>query len=455
MARKTVLAVLGFLAWSCGGDDSGQSSDLPGDSSRPSCVSATDCDDGDACTLNRCIAGRCDFAPIVCDDQDPCTTDSCEAGRCVFQPVLGCCTRDNQCDDGNFCTPDRCVDHRCQSDAPVTGCCNQDQECDDGNDCTSDYCVRHACTHYPNASAGCCAVDKDCADGNPCTVDRCVDGHCSYTNAGCCVRDSDCTSEDPCETGSCESNGKCQFTRTPGCCVKDQDCPAVTCTTWTCKQGRCDYAAIAGCCAKDEDCKDACLRCEIPFQADRGECVVKATPECCRTVLLDVSFSDLAGFTIEGMPGGGYAASPRWVIDGQKAHSPASSLYFGDPATHTYESAGGSKVGGRAVSPTVELDRTVQPVLTFWLWKDTDFTPSTDILSVLVRDGSGSERVAWSTLNEIRPITDGAWKQVTVPLAAFQGGPARLIFQFDSVDAFPSSYEGTYIDDLHLEGQCP
>jgi len=42
------------------------------------------------------------------------------------------------------------------------------------------------------------------------------------------------------------------------------------------------------------------------------------------------------------------------------------------------------------VSPTLELYRTVQPVLTFWLWKATDFTPGTDILSVLVRDGSGT-----------------------------------------------------------------
>jgi hypothetical protein len=459
------LPVLLSLAAACAalaacGDGGGGGTDSGGrDHGAGQCVGATDCDDGDSCTVDRCVAGTCDHPTLTCDDQDPCTTDSCSGGKCQHAAVLGCCSKDAQCDDGDFCTPDRCLDLHCTALAPVAECCNAAETCDDGNVCTYDDCIQHKCVHYPDAHAGCCEKDADCLDGNSCTDDRCTDGQCVYTNRGCCNSDADCIAPDACQVGDCGTNLKCTYTRIPDCCVKDADCPAVTCTTVGCPDGTCKYAAVDGCCTKDEDCGDACLQCTIPFESPRGDCTLKSTPECCTATLLSGNFSDLSGFTVEALADPAHAASPRWVIDGARFASAPTSLYFGDPATHTYEdqAQGSPPVGGRAISPTLDLARTVDPVLTFQVWKATDVTPSTDILSVIVLKDDGSEAVAWSTLSDtdVNPTTNGIWKTVTVPLGAWQGKPARLAFQFDSVDTFKTQYEGTYVDDPVVAGRCP
>lgn len=438
-----------------GGTDSGGR-----DAPVTQCVGATDCDDGNACTIDRCVAGTCDHPLLTCNDDDPCTEDSCDGGQCNHRVTAGCCSKDEQCDDGDFCTPDRCVNRACTADPPVAGCCNDVAACDDGNDCTYDDCSQHKCVHFPDSSAGCCEKDTDCLDGNSCTDDKCVDGKCVFTNRGCCNADDDCIPPDACQVGSCGSNRKCIYTRLPDCCVKEADCPAVTCTTSLCTDGKCVYTGVDGCCVKDEDCGDACLQCTIPFDQERGDCTLKSTPECCTTTLLTVNFSDLAGFSIEALPDGAHASTPRWVLDAARFVSAPTSLYFGDPATHTYEDDGfgGAPVGGRAVSPVLDLVRTVDPVLTFQVWKETDVTPATDILSVKVILDDGTERVAWTTLDDrdVNPTTNKAWKPVSVPLAAFQGRAVRLVFQFDSVDGkFPTKYEGTYVDDVAVAGRCP
>lgn len=52
---------------------------------------ARSCDDGDACTTDRCLpTGACAHAAIVCDDDDPCTANRCEPARgCTF-PAVEC-----------------------------------------------------------------------------------------------------------------------------------------------------------------------------------------------------------------------------------------------------------------------------------------------------------------------------------------------------------------------------
>jgi hypothetical protein len=67
-----------------------------------------DCDDGNACTLDRCnpVTGVCEHAPVNCDDGDPCTLDACD-------PASGCVHRPLDCDDQNPCTLDRCEPAGC------------------------------------------------------------------------------------------------------------------------------------------------------------------------------------------------------------------------------------------------------------------------------------------------------------------------------------------------------
>lgn len=123
-----------------------------------------DCDDGNPCTLDRCVnyidvfdTGKsgphcepeptndghgCTFAGIsgtcqgglcgaadlcdgvVCEDDDKCTDDACAwNGECAFTPVL--------CDDGDQCTEDRC-------DA-ATGMCDFTTPSEDGQWCLVDF----------------------------------------------------------------------------------------------------------------------------------------------------------------------------------------------------------------------------------------------------------------------------------------------------------------------------
>jgi hypothetical protein len=57
------------------------------------CITDSDCDDANACTIDTCSTGTCVYTDddlAACDDNDLCTTaDTCSAGTCVGTPV-GC-----------------------------------------------------------------------------------------------------------------------------------------------------------------------------------------------------------------------------------------------------------------------------------------------------------------------------------------------------------------------------
>ncbi len=63
------------------------------------CTTATQCDDGDPCTVDGCFAQYCTHLPL-CDDGDACTHDTCDAGACDNSPL--------DLDDGSACTTDTC-----------------------------------------------------------------------------------------------------------------------------------------------------------------------------------------------------------------------------------------------------------------------------------------------------------------------------------------------------------
>lgn len=93
---------------------------------------AANCDDGNACTLDSCVAGSCQSAPVVCDDGSACTVDSCD-------PTLGCQAVSITCDDQNACTVDSCN--------PSEGCVFTALDCTDGDACTTDVCNGGVCEH--------------------------------------------------------------------------------------------------------------------------------------------------------------------------------------------------------------------------------------------------------------------------------------------------------------------
>lgn len=99
------------------------------------CEDDVDCDDGVACTLDRCVNGLCQFRP---------------------EPA--------RCSDGVFCNGGEICDLRdgCQAVAP--------RSCDDRDPCTLDRCNEEArtCENLPRDSDGDGEVDWHCAGGTDC-----------------------------------------------------------------------------------------------------------------------------------------------------------------------------------------------------------------------------------------------------------------------------------------------
>ncbi len=190
------------------GDDAG-----PGVDAGPVCPS--DCDDGVACTNDRCEAGACINTPDerLCGDDERCS------------PVMGCvpsrCTSDGECDDGVFCNGVE----RCVADAPGSGCVAGDPvTCDDGFACTSDAC--------DEATDGCVATPDDsvCGDSIDCTMDRCAPSD-GADERGCVHAPDDAF----CNTDFCSVNRVCNPTR--GCRGgRPRDCSDMTpCTVDSCE----------------------------------------------------------------------------------------------------------------------------------------------------------------------------------------------------------------------------
>jgi len=181
-------------------------------SSPYSLVSDPYCDDGDACTRDRCNTDlmcehtlRFDESVSCCDgntghathldDGNPCTTDSCDgsgpiserdpstAGTAVHTPV----TAGTPCDLLDLCTSGSCDDPgACQLTLmfdPDTQCCNGTtgnlSELDDGMDCTIDGCSGSGIIGERDASTAGVAVHLPATVGTPCDVaDLCTMGTC-------------------------------------------------------------------------------------------------------------------------------------------------------------------------------------------------------------------------------------------------------------------------------------
>ena len=132
---------------------------VTGCASRP-VADGTSCDSG----LGQCMGGVCEasdcFRDGDCNDNDACTMDRCNlaTNECVNEDISA------SCDDDNACTEDRC--------APATGCVNTDiaDRCDDGEECTADSCA---------PATGC--RRENVADGTPC------DGGTGECGSGTCV----------------------------------------------------------------------------------------------------------------------------------------------------------------------------------------------------------------------------------------------------------------------------
>jgi len=190
------------------------------------CTSDADCSDGNVCTLDRCIANRCNNIPTVgapCQLEDLCISGICGA-VCIPQGPINC-------DDHNPCTVDNC-------DSSI-GCTHQGTTCDDGNLCTIDTCtpscLLEPCDGQPALSDTCAHQPVDCADADPCTLDRCD------PSIGCTHQGTICDDGNPCTVDTCSS---------PGQCIHQSACDdGISCTKDLCEPstGRCWHDPNGSC----------------------------------------------------------------------------------------------------------------------------------------------------------------------------------------------------------------
>jgi hypothetical protein len=147
------------------------------------CAVDADCDDGNACTDDSCVAGTCSYGDNLdpCDDGNACTTiDVCDSGICLGFAALNC-------DNGAFCDGVESCD-------PTLGCqAGTAPAVDDGVACTVDSCdeAADAVVHTPDNAlcddaqfcngAEICDLVQDCQPGVPPLVDDkvvCTDDSC-------------------------------------------------------------------------------------------------------------------------------------------------------------------------------------------------------------------------------------------------------------------------------------
>ena len=342
-----------------------------------------------------------------------------------------------------------------------SGCCTGDSQCDDLDPCTNEHCADGGGCAW-EAIPGCCAADSDCQDDDPCTLDACVfdgddpavGGVCEHEQVEeCCELDGDCDDGNDCTDDVCPFSGaSCRHLTT--CCAFDKDCEDEDpCTEGICQQESCRYVDI--CCHANSDCDDGELCTKDLCQAD-GSCLHKPAylPGCCVPDIFDEDFDGGVGdWTFSGGDG-----NVGWnYVTTLKSASAPGALYYGDPATLSYDSGGsgsddpwdwsyGYGNEGDATSGKILLPYGMAIELSFALWIDAE--GCCDNLSLFIDDGAEEFRV-WESGSS---TTTKEWTTIRVDVSALAGRSVTLRLNFDADSSV--FYEGAYVDDLRFTTTC-
>lgn len=225
------------------------------------CSLASDCDDGNPCTTDSCVANNClnTNNSLPCSDGNACTSgDSCSGGSCIPGPALNC-------DDGNVCTGDACNPSIGCQYVNVSGACNDNDACTTADSCAGGLCIG--------------GLPPDCNDGNDCTDDSC------HSTLGC--QHANTLSGTSCGSGSdtaCDNPDICNGS---GACLANTEPDGTSCTDGifcngdeTCQGGVCTPGIPPpGCCTTDEDCANSTL-CD-GIEMCSGNTCVSGTPLNC------------------------------------------------------------------------------------------------------------------------------------------------------------------------------
>jgi hypothetical protein len=286
-----------------------------------------------------------------------------------------------------------------------------------------------------------CTTDDDCTPATENGEPGCLVGACSAE--GCAVAD---TCELPPELSPCDAADAPE-----NCCIADADCddgnPA---TLDVCDGATCIYTENPDVCTTDADCDDgdSCTSevCDGGVCAFRGE----TGAACCEA--LDRPIADFDRDTLQGIyVTDNFETGRFWRTDNTRAASGEFALYCGDPVTQTY--AFDRRVKSSATTRALSIPAGGETTLVFDLFKHTRTTRHFDVFQVaLVRDEGLFP--LWSSKDLADGTTQSAWREIRVPLTDYAGQDIQVRFVFDSADAPPAGYEGTYLDSLRLETRC-
>ncbi|MEE9296322.1 MAG: hypothetical protein V3W34_15365 [Phycisphaerae bacterium] len=258
------------------------------------------CDDGNPCTEDICVDGKCVHTPVnctdtfcadyechpagaegncdsvtpqhegeACDDADPCNTgEACQAGACLGGSAV-------TCTDPN---PDDCASPVCDA-AGSEGNCNgsanepDDTPCDDGLFCNeNETCQAGSCTG--GNAVDCSGLSDQCNNG-VCDddLDQCVPDPAPHEGDPC---DDGlyCNENETCQAGSCTGgNDPC-----PGHCDEVNDeCLGACCLGSGCLQNQtqefCENALGGLHAGGGTDCDDMPPPCDFGACCTSEECV--------------------------------------------------------------------------------------------------------------------------------------------------------------------------------------
>ncbi|MGB0591485.1 MAG: hypothetical protein ACPGU1_17565 [Myxococcota bacterium] len=276
----------------------------------------------------------------------------------------------------------------------------------------------------------------------------CEDTQCAEGGQGC-PSDGDLCTNDVCTGFSNGDGGICAYEwASPGSacdgCVTDADCGTNdACNTYTCDAGNCSNEVDSACCNEGSS---------YPATGAGG-----------------LNAEDFEGdnFFTEWSLDDEMADNISWQLSTARAASGNSSLYMGDPSTMTYAANPVNPAKATAWSPIFTLaESSGSTVLSFELYMSTEYDGSTepcpadtwDVLSVWVTPVGADPEMVWASNDTICNTTNGAFVQIGVDLADYEGKVISVGFDFDSGDsagmATLNDYEGVYIDDISVSSWC-
>lgn len=466
----------------CTKDDYCQSGTCKGTDYRADCsdkLSCTDdgCDGKGGCgtpklDANACLIGGACYADQQ-KDTTGCNVCDVKTSQSDWTAVQAHCLIGSKCylpgeQDSTKCS--ECDPTKNDKDwSPLPGLCKIGSVCYKAGDKHSGGCAE--CDPTANASGWTVKTTGDCLIDNVCKKLDDLD----TTACAKCDPAADKYAWTPL-TGKCKIDNKCYNSGDAypaGCAECD---PAINATAWTVKTTQC---LIGGVCLQPGALDSiGCGSCDpatdkYAWTPVSGKCKIggacyadqqKDSTGClvCNVATSPTAWSPVAGVTTASynfdagtsFPAGWSQSSTvstvKWqVASGKRSISGNNAIWYGDPATGTYEDPGFLGNAGTLTLTGIVVPAGKKAGMTFNVWMDIETYSFADLLEVRVK---GSTTTLWS-----KPTTSAdqkKWIEVTVDLSAQAGKTIDIEFFFDTTDDYINDGEGIYIDDVTVYTGC-